>query len=126
MPIKRLTKRPHSYAKTPDQKTTTHLQALYSKAFSQLLPRYSQPAPQQTGTSQNLGKTTICSGFMSRFESLDNLFSTISSRPPQNLVGASLLAMNVNENANILNKRAALKTFASRLAPTRDCGELEV
>ncbi len=34
--------------------------------------------------------------------------------------------MDVNENANILNKRVVLKTFASGLAPTRDCGELEV
>lgn len=34
--------------------------------------------------------------------------------------------MDVNENANILNKRAVLKTFASKLAPTRDWGELEV
>jgi hypothetical protein len=38
----------------------------------------------------------------------------------------SSLAMDVNENANILNKRAVLKTFASKLAPTRDWGELEV
>jgi hypothetical protein len=29
-----------------------------------------------------------------------------------------LLAMEVNENANILNKRVVLKTFASELAPT--------
>ncbi|PNB70508.1 hypothetical protein C1X64_29505 [Pseudomonas sp. GW456-E7] len=33
-------------------------------------------------------------------------------------VGASLLAMDVNENAGILNKRVALESIASRLAPT--------
>jgi hypothetical protein len=33
-------------------------------------------------------------------------------------VGASLLAMDVNDNADVLNKRVVLKFFASRLAPT--------
>jgi hypothetical protein len=33
-------------------------------------------------------------------------------------VGASLLAMDVNDNAGILNKRVALESIASRLAPT--------
>jgi hypothetical protein len=73
-----LTKLPHGFVKTPDQKTTATLQATDLKAFSQLLPRYSQPAPQQTGTSQNRDKTTICSGFMSRFGRSSILFSTIS------------------------------------------------
>jgi hypothetical protein len=45
---------------------------------------------------------------------------------PQLTAGASLLAMDVNENAKILNKRVVLKTFASKLAPTRDWGELEM
>jgi hypothetical protein len=35
-------------------------------------------------------------------------------------VGASSLAMNVNENACLLDKRAVLRSFASRLAPTVD------
>jgi hypothetical protein len=74
------------------KKTTTSLQATISKALSQLLPRYSQPVPQQTGTSQNRDKTTICSGFMSRFESFENLFSTISQENPLPFVGARLLA----------------------------------
>jgi hypothetical protein len=63
--------------KTPDQKTLTTLQTTVQKGCSQLLPRYSQPAPQQTGTSQNCGKTAICSVYMSRFGSYGNLFSTI-------------------------------------------------
>ena len=79
-PIKRLTNRPSPQRKHADQKTTTALQATVSKAFSQLHPRYSQPAPQQTGTSQNCGKTAICSGFMSRFGRLAILFSTISGK----------------------------------------------
>ncbi|NWL22116.1 hypothetical protein DM828_22755 [Pseudomonas umsongensis] len=33
-------------------------------------------------------------------------------------VGASLLAMVINENACFLNKRGALESIASRLAPT--------
>ncbi|EJM85987.1 hypothetical protein PMI34_04095 [Pseudomonas sp. GM74] len=33
-------------------------------------------------------------------------------------VGASLLAMNVNDNAGILNKRVGRESIASRLAPT--------
>ncbi|KPU60869.1 hypothetical protein AN403_4647 [Pseudomonas fluorescens] len=33
-------------------------------------------------------------------------------------VGASLLAMNVNDNARSLKKRVALKFIASKLAPT--------
>jgi hypothetical protein len=35
-------------------------------------------------------------------------------------VGASLLAMDVNEDSGFLIKRGALKTIASRLAPTVD------
>jgi hypothetical protein len=34
------------------------------------------------------------------------------------LVGASLLAMGVNDNAYLLDQRVALKSIASRLAPT--------
>jgi hypothetical protein len=34
-------------------------------------------------------------------------------------VGASLLAMDVNENAFFLTKRVALKVIASKLAPTK-------
>ncbi|PYY68843.1 hypothetical protein CRX42_19565 [Pseudomonas jessenii] len=34
-------------------------------------------------------------------------------------VGASLLAMIVNDDAGNLKKRVALKSFASKLAPTR-------
>ena len=33
-------------------------------------------------------------------------------------VGAGLLAKGVNDNAYILNERAALRFFASKLAPT--------
>ena len=33
-------------------------------------------------------------------------------------VGASLLAMVVNDNAGLLAKRGALESFASKLAPT--------
>jgi hypothetical protein len=72
-----LTTTTSSPAKTPDQKTTTHLQATVYMARSKIHPRYSQPAPQQTGTSQNCGKTAICSVYMSRFGSYGNLFSTI-------------------------------------------------
>ena len=87
---KRLTKPGQRSAKTPDQKSTTPLQATDSKAYSQLLPRYSQPVPQQTGTSQNRDKTAICSGFMSRFERSSILFSTISLYlKPQPRVGAA-------------------------------------
>ena len=41
-----------------------------------------------------------------------------------NIVGASLLAKIVNDNAGILDKRVALGFFASKLAPTVDslCG----
>ncbi len=35
------------------------------------------------------------------------------------LVGASLLAKNVNDNAGILNERGACEFFASKLAPTK-------
>src|SRR5260221_56210 len=62
-----------------DQKPTNTLQATVSKALSQLLPRYPQPPPQQTGTSQIDDKTSICSGFMSHFGRLSRLFSTISA-----------------------------------------------
>ena len=34
-------------------------------------------------------------------------------------VGASLLAMDVNDDACLLNERAALTSFASKLAPTK-------
>jgi hypothetical protein len=34
--------------------------------------------------------------------------------------GASLLAMDVNDDAFILNKRAAIESIASKLAPTGD------
>jgi hypothetical protein len=78
MVIKRLTNRSSATGKRPDQKTTARLQATVLKVLSQLLPRYSQPAPQQTGTSQNCEKTAICSVYMSRFGRLGILFSTIS------------------------------------------------
>jgi hypothetical protein len=73
-----LTSAPTGRLKTPDQKTITTPQATPLKACSQLLPRYPQPVPQQTGTSQNPAKTTDCSGFMPRFGSLRIMFSTIS------------------------------------------------
>ncbi|CAH0167783.1 hypothetical protein SRABI111_01112 [Pseudomonas carnis] len=34
------------------------------------------------------------------------------------MVGASLLAKNVNDNACFLNKRGVCESFASKLAPT--------
>jgi hypothetical protein len=37
-----------------------------------------------------------------------------------NLVGASLLAKIVNDNAGVLDERVALGFFASKLAPTDD------
>ena len=37
---------------------------------------------------------------------------------PPPIVGASLLAKNVNDNACFLNKRSACEFFASKLAPT--------
>ena len=41
-------------------------------------------------------------------------------RSTTNIVGASLLAMDVNDNACIQNARSGLRFFASRLAPTVD------
>ncbi len=41
-------------------------------------------------------------------------------RSATNIVGASLLAMDVNDNACIQNARSGLRFFASRLAPTVD------
>jgi hypothetical protein len=38
-------------------------------------------------------------------------------------VGASLLAKNVNDNAALLDNRAACQFFASKLAPTRAAAE---
>ncbi|RFD28261.1 hypothetical protein CER19_15475 [Pseudomonas sp. GL93] len=40
------------------------------------------------------------------------------------LVGASLLAKNVNDNAGYLNNRSALRFFASKLAPTKRAWEI--
>jgi hypothetical protein len=40
---------------------------------------------------------------------------SLRGQPP---VGASLLAMDVNDNACFLNKRVALESIASELAPT--------
>ncbi|CAI8969043.1 hypothetical protein EMIT0P291_60159 [Pseudomonas sp. IT-P291] len=37
-----------------------------------------------------------------------------------------MLAMDVNDNANILDERVALETFASKLAPTRGLAGLEM
>ena len=37
------------------------------------------------------------------------------------LVGASLLAMDVNDDARLLKKRGPADTIASRLAPTGNC-----
>jgi hypothetical protein len=65
--------------KSTDQKTINRLKATFYKALVELHPRYPQPAPQQTGTSQKPRKTAICSGFMSRFSSMYELFSTIST-----------------------------------------------
>jgi hypothetical protein len=65
-----LTERTQAHGKTTDQKTTKPLQAAYNKGSSELLPCYPQPPPQQSWTSQKRDKTTICSGFMSRFQSL--------------------------------------------------------
>jgi len=94
---KQLTTSTRACLKTPDQKTTNALQATYLKAYSQLLPRYPQPVPQQTGTSQNRDKTTVCGDFMSRFGKGCGLLSTII--PPLSIspVGASLLAMAVGQ-----------------------------
>ena len=39
-------------------------------------------------------------------------------------VGASLLAMDVNDDAGCLNARVVLAFFASRLAPTGECVQL--
>jgi hypothetical protein len=39
------------------------------------------------------------------------------------LVGASLLAMDVNDESGFLNTRGALTFFASRLAPTVGVGQ---
>jgi hypothetical protein len=86
MPINLLTNHAAHPAKTADQKTTTALKALYNVGFSQLLPRYPQPPPQQTGTSQNDDKTGIYRVYMSRFSRVAILFSTICGNP----VGASL------------------------------------
>ena len=36
----------------------------------------------------------------------------------QSLVGASLLAKNINDHADLQNERGVLKFFASKLAPT--------
>ncbi|QFG30908.1 hypothetical protein F6476_17885 [Pseudomonas umsongensis] len=38
-------------------------------------------------------------------------------------MGASLLAMVANDNAPCLYERVAWKSIASRLAPTRECGQ---
>jgi EAL domain-containing protein (putative c-di-GMP-specific phosphodiesterase class I) len=42
----------------------------------------------------------------------------INAEGQRSPVGASLLAMDVNDNACLLNKRAALESIASKLAPT--------
>ena len=42
----------------------------------------------------------------------------IIARRPDTPVGVSLLAMVVNDNADCLDARSALKSIASRLAPT--------
>jgi hypothetical protein len=44
-------------------------------------------------------------------------------RYPQFPVGASLLAMDVNDNAPCLDERVARKSIARRLAPTGECGQ---
>ncbi len=44
----------------------------------------------------------------------------------QNPVGASLLAMDVNEDAYFLNERGALESIASKLAPTGGWGVIGV
>ncbi|MNP71699.1 hypothetical protein D3C76_1681230 [compost metagenome] len=49
------------------------------------------------------------------------VYIEIRKRPPLSPVGASLLAMVVNENACLLDKRGVPESIASRLAPT---GEL--
>jgi hypothetical protein len=48
------------------------------------------------------------------------LIKPVALKPSADLkpVGASLLAMDVNDNARILEKCGALEFFASRLAPT--------
>jgi hypothetical protein len=43
----------------------------------------------------------------------------MKAMPLRELVGASLLAMDVNDNACLLDKRVVLR-FASKLAPTGD------
>ena len=50
---------------------------------------------------------------MSRFASFGILFSTISIGHTTTPVGASLLAMGVNENASTLDKRVVLGIFAT-------------
>jgi hypothetical protein len=44
----------------------------------------------------------------------------MKAMPVRKLVGASLLAMDVNDNACLLDKRVVLRSFASKLAPTGD------
>lgn len=77
--INLLTNNAANLLKVTVQKTATSLKSTKIKACSQLLPRYPQAPPQQTGTSQNDDKTAIYSGFMSRFRRVAILFSTISS-----------------------------------------------
>ncbi|PAM84139.1 hypothetical protein CES87_05935 [Pseudomonas sp. ERMR1:02] len=48
----------------------------------------------------------------------------VSRLTPRSLVGASLLAMDVNENARCLDKRVVLTFFASKLAPTEENGSI--
>ncbi|MFL8992265.1 hypothetical protein Q7W64_29715, partial [Pseudomonas sp. LLb12B] len=50
---------------------------------------------------------------------LDAIGTTLQ-RAEQIPVGASLLAMIVNDNASLLAKRGALESIASKLAPTED------
>lgn len=76
--IKLLTNAARACQKSTDQKTLNPLKTTNYKASSQILPRYPQPIPQQTGTSQNCDKTTVCSGFMSHPAKFSIAFSTIS------------------------------------------------
>jgi hypothetical protein len=54
-------------------------------------------------------------------------FGLLPSNPQcHNPVGASLLAMVDNDNAGFLNERGALKSIASRLAPTGVAALVEI
>jgi hypothetical protein len=72
--------------------------------------------------TKQLFAAALCRGLRAR----EYCFPQFPECTPHVPVGASLLAMDVNENASILDECVVLETFASKLAPTGDCGELGV